>query len=475
MSAVEQTERLPQAQASSSVPNPWGALLALACFILISMVIAIGLIERYMEANPVYAGIVETTVGDPGAMDIARATIPPQASTQARPETVARYEERNDLTSETSQIADTIESALRAAGSVYVRTARSELRQSDTTLWQYSILHAQFPGAAATRDLTPRLAMAFDDRSVRIERITGAPAGQTWLSVRCQGIECAVIHAFTEATDMPEFKLAALEIEWSGLDPDDIVRDIYPDPETLPLDSTDFKIDTPMPSSSPEKPHTGPLRLAIIVDDGGYGGWITEEILAMPNTLTLSILPHAPYSYETARRATELGFEVMLHMPMENVSGKTTYPGEITVTMDAEQMLDLTNQALADVPGAVGINNHTGSKFTSNADAMRTWLGLIKDSGYFFVDSRTSKYACAYEVADEMEIPSAENELFLDHVPAPGLIRARFKEIIEIVKRRGEAICICHFRKNTVPVLKAMLPEFEKEGIEIVHASTLAR
>ena len=106
---------------------------------------------------------------------------------------------------------------------------------------------------------------------------------------------------------------------------------------------------------------------------------------------------------------------------------------------------------------------------------MRTWLELIKDRGYFFIDSRTSHSACAYEVADEMEIPSAENELFLDHQSGPDYIRARFKQVIEMVKREGQAICICHFRRNTVPILKAMMPVFEDEGIEIVHASTLVR
>ncbi|NUM56199.1 MAG: divergent polysaccharide deacetylase family protein [Candidatus Hydrogenedentes bacterium] len=475
MSAAERTERFIQTQSSNDVPNPWGALLALACFILIASAIGIGLMERYLDTRLVYAGTVESTVGSTDGADFARADAAGEQHTDAPSLTLARYEERNDLTSKTSRIADTIETALRGAGSVYVRAAHTELRQSDTTLWQYTVLHAQFPNAFATSDLTPRLAMAVVDDSVRIEPITGAPSGQTWLSVRYHGIECATVRAFSDVTELPEFKLAALAVEWSGLNPDDIVQEFFPDPESLPLDSTDFKIDAPTPSSTPPRPYTGPLRLAIIVDDGGYGGWITEEILALPNTLTLSILPHAPYSYETAQRATELGFEVMLHMPMENVSGKTTYPGEITVTMDENEMLDLTNQALSDVPGAVGINNHTGSKFTSNAEAMRTWLDLIKERGYFFIDSRTSRYACAFEVADEMEIPSAENDLFLDHHAGPDYIRARFKQVIEMVKRHGQAIAICHFRKNTVPILKAMMPQFEKEGIEIVHASTLVR
>ncbi len=474
MSAAERTQQLRQFSQQTSVPNSWSALLALACFTAIASVIGIGLMQRYLYTKPVYAGAIESSVEKLNELELARYDTPPTKPAMAEA-TFARYELREDLTAKTSRIANTVAEALRAAGSSDVRTARTELRQSDTATWHYALLSAQIPVSVTDENVTTHLAMAIADSSVRIEKITGAPEGQTWWSVRCDGIECTTVHAITGAHGDPNFKLAAFSAELAGLDPDELMQEFHSDSDALPLDSSDFKIDAPMPSSSPSPPVTGPLRLAIVVDDGGYGGWITEEILAMPNTLTLSILPHAPYSYETAQRATALGFEVMLHMPMENVSGKTTYPGEVTVTMDANQMMDLTKQALADVPGAVGINNHTGSKFTSNAEAMRTWLDLIKDSGYFFIDSRTSKYACAFEVADEMEIPSAENDLFLDHHAGPDYIRARFREVIEMVKRHGKAITICHFRKNTVPVLKEMFPIIEKEGIEIVHASTLVK
>ena len=474
MSAAERTQQLRQFSQHDSVPNSWPALLALVCFIAIASVIGIGLMQRFLYTKPVYAGAIESSVEAIDDLELARNEAAP-AQLQTVEASFARYETREDLTAKTARIASSVVEALRAAGSHDVRTARSELRQSDAAMWQYSLLNAQLPLSVTEENVTTHLAMAIADNTVRIEKISGAPQGQTWWSVRCNGIECATVHAINGLHGDPNFKLAAFSAALAGLDPDELVQEYHIDPEALPLDSSDFKIDAPMPSSSPTPPVTGPLRLAIIVDDGGYGGWITEEILAMPNTLTLSILPHAPYSYETAQRATELGFEVMLHMPMENVSGKTTYPGEIAVTMDANQMMDLTKQALADVPGAVGINNHTGSKFTSNAEAMRTWLDLIKDSGYYFIDSRTSKYACAFEVADEMEIPSAENDLFLDHHAGTDYIRARFREVIEMVKRHGKVITICHFRKNTVPVLKEMFPIIEKEGIEIVHASTLVK
>jgi len=249
---------------------------------------------------------------------------------------------------------------------------------------------------------------------------------------------------------------------------------VIPDPESLPLDSEHLNGDAREPATpvSPSRPGEG-LEVAIIVDDGGYGGDTTAEVLALNPQLTLSILPGAPHSSDTARRAAELGFEIMLHMPMENSSDHSTYPGQITVDMPAEKVHELTAEALADVPGVVGINNHTGSKFTSDATATRAFLTGIQPLGLFFVDSRTISTSTAYEIAREMQIPCAARDLFLDHEPDKTYIRERFTQLIELCKKQGSAIGICHFRRNSVAVLREMLPELENHGIALVHVSEL--
>ena len=63
--------------------------------------------------------------------------------------------------------------------------------------------------------------------------------------------------------------------------------------------------------------------MAIVLDDGGYGGMVTERILKLDPALTLSILPNTPHGEDTAQRAAALGFEVLLHMPMESQSQST--------------------------------------------------------------------------------------------------------------------------------------------------------
>ncbi|MFO7774234.1 MAG: divergent polysaccharide deacetylase family protein, partial [Candidatus Hydrogenedentota bacterium] len=122
-----------------------------------------------------------------------------------------------------------------------------------------------------------------------------------------------------------------------------------------------------------------PPRMSVIVDDGGYGGERTERILAVDAPLTLAILPSTPGGSEVAERARDKGFEVMLHMPMQAGDENVTYPGEIRTDMEAEEIAELTKRALGEISGAAGVNNHTGSAFTEDADAMEAFLEVLRE------------------------------------------------------------------------------------------------
>lgn len=216
-------------------------------------------------------------------------------------------------------------------------------------------------------------------------------------------------------------------------------------------------------------------RLAIIVDDGGYGGTSTDVILGLTTRLTFAILPNTPYGTVLAREATALGFEILLHMPMENTDGGLRHEGQIETDMNESDIQRLLTDALSQVPGAVGVNNHMGSKFTAHADVLSFFMEDTLAEGLFFIDSRTTPDSVAYDVATEHGVPSASRDLFLDHDNDRDEIRGRFRQLMATARRDGSAIGICHFRPNTALVLREMLPELRLGGIELVHVSELVK
>ena len=234
-----------------------------------------------------------------------------------------------------------------------------------------------------------------------------------------------------------------------------------------------------VPPASPDGPAKPPKtggsgKLAIIIDDGGYGGEATEIILGLSPKLTLAILPNTPHGAETAERARTAGFELMLHMPMENMDPNLfPHEGQLNMDMTDTVIRDLTEAALAQVPGAVGVNNHMGSRFTGDPKYMALFMDAIADKDLFFIDSRTTANSRAFEVAKAFNVPSEARDLFLDHVDDTEEIRARLWEAVKLAQTEGEAIAIGHFRPATAQVLAELLPKLADYGVELVHASEL--
>lgn len=220
-------------------------------------------------------------------------------------------------------------------------------------------------------------------------------------------------------------------------------------------------------------PVTAPSRpqVAIIVDDGGNNRAVDEGFLELDSRLTLAILPFTPHAAHIAREGAARGFEIMLHMPMESDSPTVKHAGMITTTMEAAAITEHTAAALAAVPGIVGVNNHTGSKFTEDEAGMRSVMALLKERGLYFIDSRTSAQSVAPAMAREAGVPVAVRDVFLDNEADTGYIAQQFAMLIDKAKERGYAIGICHFRPVTLEAMRTLVPQLKSEGIELVHAS----
>ncbi len=221
-------------------------------------------------------------------------------------------------------------------------------------------------------------------------------------------------------------------------------------------------------------PATG--RVAIIFDDAGGSLEQLEPVLALGRPVTVAVLPGLRYTTEVARRAAAAGLEVLLHLPVEPEDPhRALGPGGVRVSMDDREIARVVAAGLAQVPGAVGVNNHMGSRGTADPRVVRAILGVVKARGLFFVDSVTSPRSVAARVAKEMGVPVASRAVFVDTTDDPGAIRAQLRRLMVVARSRGEAVAIGHVTRQTARVLQQMLPEFDREGIVLVPASALVR
>lgn len=228
----------------------------------------------------------------------------------------------------------------------------------------------------------------------------------------------------------------------------------------------------PAPQPSVSENPNGP-QLALIVDDCGQ--WLRTErgFVALNVPVTLSVLPHVRYGDLISHEAAAAGKGVMLHLPMETLSGMNPGPGEVTTEMSDAQIVAQVQDDLAQVPLAGGVNNHEGSKASADPRVMHDVIGVLSQHGLFFIDSRTNAASVGESTAREMGVPTAARNVFLDNRADVAYSEAQLLEAARIARETGSAIAIGHPKPTTLAAVEALLPQLEASGIHFVLAREL--
>ena len=223
----------------------------------------------------------------------------------------------------------------------------------------------------------------------------------------------------------------------------------------------------------------GGAALAIVIDDLGHDRSAADALLALPFPITVSVLPHQQFSAEIAEEAYRRGDQVILHLPMEpqaegeGSEGVLPEPIELRVGMSAGEVSSDLDGMLETVPHAVGVNNHQGSRATSDPTLMHELMPLLRERGLFFIDSRTTAQTVAYDTAKASGVRAASRKVFLDDTQTRQAVLAQLEVAARDVLRDGPAIAIGHPHPATISALSQGVPALENRGIRLVLASDL--
>lgn len=215
-------------------------------------------------------------------------------------------------------------------------------------------------------------------------------------------------------------------------------------------------------------------RIIIVIDDFGYrNDKVSDGFLQLKEDMTFAVIPGQKHSRAFAKEATEKGFEVIIHMPMESkVSELEEEPFNLTVKMPANEIEKKLKKAFDEIPEATGMNNHQGSRLTEDTRAMAVVASFLKEKNKFFIDSRTTSGSVAEEQMIEFGVPVAVRRIFLDNDLDPDLISKQLDKLAYWAERRGRAIGIGHAKLTTLEVIKKEIPRLKAEGFVFSFAST---
>ncbi len=215
-------------------------------------------------------------------------------------------------------------------------------------------------------------------------------------------------------------------------------------------------------------------RIAIIIDDVGMNKKWSEAAVNLPAPVTMAILPYAEHAADFAKISKAKGHDILIHTPMEAMHAPVSLGGMgLTTDMGEAEIIAMMELIALKLDGYIGINNHMGSKFTSDRAAMERLMPYLKKRGLIFVDSKTIGNSVAASVAAEQGVPNASRDVFLDHEETADFVARALIQAERVAHRKGYAIAIGHPKAVTITGLQQWIPTLEAKGIELVGISTL--
>ena len=214
-------------------------------------------------------------------------------------------------------------------------------------------------------------------------------------------------------------------------------------------------------------------NIVIIIDDFGYrDDNVSEGFLSLDADITFAIIPGHQNSKVFAAKADQNGYEVIVHMPMESTNetrGEKEY--KLTTSMTSDEIESKVEEVISEFPEAVGMNNHQGSKATSDKRIMNIVGNVLKRHGKYFIDSRTSSETVAETTMRSRGVPTIRRHVFLDNENQKNKIREQLYKLADKAESKGLGVGIGHAKTNTLEVLKQEIPRLKEHGFKFQFAS----
>lgn len=216
--------------------------------------------------------------------------------------------------------------------------------------------------------------------------------------------------------------------------------------------------------------------IAVVIDDMGVDRVRSLRMMELQGPLTLSLMTYADGLPNLADRARKGGHEVMAHLPMEPLDpNENPGRGALRVNMDPEAIRATLASDLDPWKGYVGINNHMGSKFTTDRARMDVVMLELKARGLLWLDSKTAAGSAGTAAAAAAGVPYVERDVFIDNEQTVEAVLKQLAEAEAIARKRGTAIAIGHPHDATLQALQRWLPTLGEKRIALVPITEILR
>ena len=216
---------------------------------------------------------------------------------------------------------------------------------------------------------------------------------------------------------------------------------------------------------------TKKVYLAVVIDDWGYTPNLIPFLEEIKFPLNIAILPELDYSRTVNIMALNAGHEILLHLPLEPLSGEKMEERLEKVTirkdMTSEEVREVLRRFLNGLQGVKGVNNHMGSLVSKDEDKLREIFRVLKKRRMYYLDSKVIPDSVAPKVAKEVGIRCFQRDVFIDNKDDEEYIKNQIRKGIKMARKKGYSIIIGHAKYHTLQVIKEMIPEIIEYTIPV--------
>ena len=218
--------------------------------------------------------------------------------------------------------------------------------------------------------------------------------------------------------------------------------------------------------SSSKKGRMGTLY--IVLDDVGNNLEPLKIFLELPMEITYAIMPLRLYTKQSAELIHSKGREIIIHQPMEPLGNSNPGKGSLFTWMNNDDILNQLKISYKSIPYAIGMNNHMGSKATTDVSLMTVVLDFLEERDMFFLDSKTITAVVGDEISKTTNVKYLQrNAMFLDNEKDQVSIEKAIRIGMQTATRNGHAVMIGHVMTTELAdALLKMYPEILDQGYE---------
>lgn len=203
-------------------------------------------------------------------------------------------------------------------------------------------------------------------------------------------------------------------------------------------------------------------RLTIVIDDVGENLAAVRKLVVLPYPVTVSIWPRSAYAAYSATLAEENRLQVFVHQPMQarSIGSGQIRSESMTVGMPRVKLAEVLRDSLSQVPYAEGINNHMGSRFTTDVVSVKVFCEELHRlrPDIIVLDSLTHGASVLYAEARQQGFTAFQRDVFLDDEHEEHDKASVLKQLdlgLTLARKHGQAVVIGHPKASTLAALAA--------------------